>query len=252
MTNKHIELVSIITPVFDAEHYLKETIESVLRQTYTEFEYILVDDCSSDNSIAIINSFDDPRIVLIKNNFNIGAAASRNKAICSAKGRYIAFIDSDDIWKEDKLERQIEVLLNSNAPLSYTGLDIMDDSGNYIKYQKVPEVMTYKKLLRNTAIATSSVVLDTRRIKTPIEMPNRRTGEDYALWLSILRHSGDAKGINENLVRYRRAKNSLSKNRFDSVGDLWYGQHEINGVSIPMFIFNYCCFAVNAIKKHYM
>lgn len=251
MLNRQDKLVSVITPVYNAEKYLRETIESVLNQTYAEIEFILVNDCSTDQSTSIIDEFNEGRIVLINNEKNIGAALSRNRAISESKGRFIAFVDSDDVWEKDKIEKQVGNLLNTDFVMSYTGINIVDDNGLHIKYQSVPDTMTFDKLLRNTAIATSSVVLDTSKISVPLEMPNRKTGEDYALWLSILKNCGDAKGISEPLLKYRRAQNSLSKNRLDSFGDLWYGQHVKNGISVPMFLFNYCCFAFNAVKKHY-
>lgn len=252
MANKQEQLVSVITPVYNAEKYLRETIVSVLNQTYSEIEFLLVNDCSPDKSIEIIKEFNDCRIVLLNNEKNIGAALSRNRAVAEAKGRYIAFVDSDDIWAENKLEKQINDLMDSEYTISYTGLDIIDADGNHIKYQDVPTRMSFNDLLKNTAIATSSVVLDTKKISVPIEMPNRKTGEDYALWLSILKNCGNAIGIKTPLVKYRRTNTGLSKNRLDSFGDLWFGQHIQNGISIPKFLFNYCCFAFNAVKKHYI
>lgn len=245
-------LVSIITPVFNASKYIRGTMDSVLRQTYHNFEFILINDCSKDDSLSIIESYTDPRIRVIQNKENIGAALSRNVGIRAAKGRFIAFIDSDDLWEPDKLERQISVLNNSKYVMSYTGVQVIDDDGVFIKYLDVPETMTFKKLLRNTAISTSSVVIDRFKVDIPIEMPNRKTGEDYALWLSLLKQCGDAKAVKEYLLLYRRAKNSLSKNRLDSFGDLWYGQHVINKINTLEFLFNYAIFAMNAIKKHYL
>ncbi len=245
------ELVSIITPVYNASKYIKETIDSVLLQTYTNFEYIIVNDCSTDNSEEIIRQYKDKRIRVLNNEKNICAAMSRNRAIRESKGRFIAFIDSDDVWEPEKLERQILALKDSKYVMSYTGIQIIDDNGNFIKYQNVPDTMSYQNLLRNTAISTSSVVVDRSKVTIPLEMPNRRTGEDYSLWLSILRYCGNAKGEREYLLRYRRAKNSLSKNRFDSFGDLWYGQHVVNGISVAGFLFNYFVFGINAVKKHY-
>lgn len=244
-------LVSVITPVYNAEKFIAKTIKSVLNQTYSNIEFLLVNDCSADSSLAIINQFDDKRIIVINNENNMGAAMSRNRAIREAKGRYIAFVDSDDVWEKDKLAKQVKLLQDSKYVMSYTALNIVGENGNHYKYQDVPKIMTYKKLLRNTAIATSSTVIDRKKVEITLEMPNRRTGEDYSLWLSILKKCGSAIGCQEYLVRYRKVANSLSRNRSDSFGDLWYGQHIQNGISIPCFLFNYACFAVNAVKKHY-
>lgn len=244
-------LVSIITPVYNASKYIREMIDSVLSQTYKNIEFILINDCSTDNSVDIINSYNDSRIRLINNINNLGAALSRNRGIEMAKGRFLAFIDSDDVWESNKLELQVRTLNNTDYVISYTGIQMINDNGEFIKNQNVPAEMTYKKLLRNTAISTSSVVIDRNKVTVPIVMPNRKTGEDYALWLSILRKCGNAKGETDYLLKYRKTKNSLSKNRFDSFGDLWYGQHVLNRISVLHFMFNYTIFAVNAIKKHY-
>ena len=135
--------------------------------------------------------------------------------------------------------------------MSYTGLEIIDEDGNKIKIQHVPKEMTYRKLLRNTAIATSSVVLDMHKINIDITMPDRKTGEDYVTWLSLLKHCGNAVGIDDSLIKYRKTKNGLSHHRLDSFSDLWYGQHIVNDVSVIQFICNYFFFACNAVKKHY-
>lgn len=244
-------LVSVILPVYNSEKYIAETIESVLLQTYKKIELIVVDDCSTDASADIIKKYKDERIKYLKNKKNGGVAIARNNGMNAASGRYIAFIDSDDTWEKHKLAQQIDQLSKTDYVMAYTGLEIVDEAGNHIKNQSVPNEMTYKKLLRNTAIATSSVVLDMEKINIDITMPNRRTGEDYVTWLSILRHCGNAVGVNEYLVRYRKTENGLSHNRLDSFSDLWYGQHIVNGVNVIQFFYNYICFAFNAIKKHY-
>lgn len=245
------ELVSVILPVYNSERYIKETIKSVLGQTYKNFELIVIDDCSTDGSTDIIKSFMDERIRYLKNKKNGGVAASRNNGMKFASGRYVAFIDSDDVWGREKLAQQIKQLSTSNYVMSYTGLEIIDEENRHIKNQHVPREMTYKKLLRNTAIATSSVVLDMSKIDIDINMPNRRTGEDYVTWLSILRNCGNAVGIDKGLVRYRKTSNGLSSNRLDSFSDLWYGQHIVHDIGIAQFMLNYICFAFNAVKKHY-
>lgn len=245
------ELVSIIMPAYNAERFIGDSIKSVLSQTYSNFELIILDDCSTDSTEKIVQSYNDERVKYHRNSKNLGAALSRNRGIELSNGRYIAFLDSDDMWKEKKLQRQIKLLSNTNYVMSYAGLEIIDEDGKFIKSQSVPKHMNYKMLLRNTAIATSSVVLDRQKITGKIAMPDRKTGEDYSLWLKILKRYGNAVADPKYDLVYRKVTNSLSSHRLDSFGDLWYAQHIENGIAIPVFLVNYFWFAIRAVKKHF-
>lgn len=153
-------LVSIIMPAYNAEKYIKDAVDSVIKQTYTNWELIIIDDCSSDGTEKMIKKYQDRRIRYIKNKKNQGAVLSRNKGMRISSGRYVAFLDSDDMWEPRKLQRQLNLLQNKGYFMSYSGIKIVNENGNFIKYYNVPKQMNYNKLLRNTAIATSSVVLD--------------------------------------------------------------------------------------------
>ena len=208
-------LVSIITPVYNAERFLEDTIKSVQKQSYKNWELVLVDDCSKDSSSEIIEKFrnSDDRIRYIKLEKNSGAAISRNTGIKNAKGRFIAFVDSDDLWEETKLEKQIEYMLRENIGFSFTSYRYMRENGEKTnKVAKAPKKIDYEGLLKNTIIGCSTVVLD-RKIIGDFEMPLVKRGQDTATWLKILRTEKYAYGIEEPLVNYRIVGNSLSCNK---------------------------------------
>lgn len=246
-------LVSVIIPVYNAEGYVKFAIDSVLGQTYKNIEIILIDDCSRDNSLEIIKQYEEKHsnIYVEQMQQNGGVAKARNRGMELAKGKYVAFLDSDDVWEAEKLERQIEKLTTmDDACLSYTGIEFIDQNSNHIKYVKVPEKMTYSNLLRNTAIATSSVVVNIEKTGK-FEMPDRKTGEDYVTWLRLLHSFGNAYGVQEPLMKYRKLANSLSSNRLSSISDFWYAQHTVFKKNFFQVFFNYSCFCLRALKKHF-
>lgn len=255
MDKKYIDgLVSVIMPVYNAEKHIKESIESVLGQTYPQIELVLVDDCSQDKSADIITAFQDkyPQIVYYKQEYNQGAGAARNKALENAKGQYVAFLDSDDIWKKEKISCQIELMNTQNTPFSYTAIEMINDEGDVIKEKRnVKETCDYNYLLHNTMIATSSVVID-RMVLGDFRMPLRRGGQDYATWLMLLRNNTVAKGINEAMVQYRVAKGSLSSNKFKSIKQVWEIQTQDEKIGKVKALFHIICFGFNALKKYFM
>ena len=247
-------LVSVIMPIYNSEKYLADTLNSIFAQDYKDFEIVLVDDCSTDSSAKIIADFQEthPEIVYFCQDKNRGAGAARNKALELAKGRYVAFLDSDDIWLPEKLGRQIELMRSSMSPFSYTAIEMMDENGKTVKTKRnIKETCDYKYLLHNTIIATSSVVID-RTILGDFRMPLRRGGQDYATWLMLLRGNTVAKGINETLVRYRVSSGSLSSNKFKSIKQVWEIQTQDEKINKASAAFNVLCFGVNAFKKYFM
>lgn len=249
------ELVSIITPVYNAERFLSETLASVFAQTYEKLEVILVDDCSTDGSVEIINSYAKQypdKVIYYRNQQNVGAGVSRNKALELAKGRYIAFLDSDDIWHEKKLSKQLKKMSDVQAPLCYTAIEMVDELGVQIKSQRdIADKCSYKDLLRNTMIATSSLIVDRYQVGD-FRMSARRGGQDYATWLNLLKNDRIAYGINEALVKYRISDNSLSSNKWKSIQQVWEIQTKEQEISkLPAF-FNVCYFIGNALKKYFI
>jgi teichuronic acid biosynthesis glycosyltransferase TuaG len=245
-------LVSVIMPIYNAEKYLSDTLNSIFSQDYKDIEIVLVDDCSKDNSANIIMEYqkEHPQIVYYLQEKNMGAGAARNKALELAKGQYVAFLDSDDIWLPDKINRQIELMKKTDSPFSYTAIEMMDEKGETIKgKRKIKETCDYKYLLHNTIIATSSVVID-RTVLGDFRMPLRRGGQDYATWLMLLRGGAVARGINETLVRYRVASGSLSSNKFKSIKQVWEIQTQDEKINKFSAFFHVMCFGFNALKKY--
>lgn len=245
------QTVSVILPVYNAEKYLSTTIESVLNQTYSNIELIAVNDCSTDSSIDILSEYQhiDSRIKVINLKVNSGVAVARNIALENSKGKYIAFIDSDDIWRSDKIQIQIDDLVNNNGSFSYTGIEIINEKGVIIKKKrKVKRFVTYKYLLKNTVIATSSVLIDNSKIKD-IRMPNLRSGQDYATWLKILRNDIIAIGLDLPLVQYRISPKSLSSNKFKSIKQVWSIQRDYENIIFIKRLINLVAFIFYAVKK---
>lgn len=248
------DLVSVIMPIYNAEKYLAETLNSIFVQDYNNIEIVLVDDCSKDNSATMIDDFKRkyPEIVYYLQEKNMGAGAARNKALELARGQYVAFLDSDDIWMPNKISRQIKLMKGKNSPFSYTAIEMMDENSQTIKGKRsIKETCDYKYLLHNTIIATSSTVVD-RTVLGDFRMSLRRGGQDYATWLMLLRGGAVACGINEALVRYRVASGSLSSNKFKSIKQVWEIQTQDEKINKVSAAFHVMCFSFNAFKKYFM
>lgn len=212
--------ISIITPIFNSEKFIELTIKSVLNQTYTNWELILVDDCSTDNSIEIIEPYLQlhKNIQLIKLRTNLGAAEARNKGTKKAKGDFICFIDSDDIWKPDKLSIQIDVMLKNELDVCYSSYELIDEKGSNLNklVQALPK-LSYKKLLKSNYIGNLTGIYNTRSLGK-IYAPDLRKRQDWLLWLEALKRSTkDAYGIQESLALYRVRKNSMSSNKLNLI-----------------------------------
>ncbi|PLS04332.1 glycosyltransferase family 2 protein [Neobacillus cucumis] len=245
-------LVSIITPVYKAEKFIAETIKSVQQQTYENWEMILVNDVSPDNSVKIINTFAeaDSRIRLVNLEENSGAAVARNTAIKFSKGKYIAFLDSDDLWHPDKLMKQIRFMEKGNLPFSFTAYEIMEENGTRTgKIVHVPDNIDYDGLLKNTIIGCLTVVLNKETIGH-IEMVNIRTRQDFVLWLDILKRGHLAYGLDETLAYYRKVEGSISNNKIKAAKRNWYVYRKIEKLSLLKSITSFTGYAYHAIKKH--
>lgn len=244
-------LVSIIIPVYNAGKYIKATIESILAQDCSNYEVILVNDCSTDDSVKIIDSYrDDSRIRLISNTTNQGAAASRNTGIMQAAGRYIAFIDSDDIWDSHKLSKEIEFMQRKNIEFAFTTYEFGDENAKGTgKYVIAPEKLTYKKALSRTVIFTSTVMFDmTKLAKEDIMMP-LVASEDTATWWKLLRNGHTAYGLNESLTIYRRPAKSLSSNKAVAVKRIWNLYRNVEKLNVFSSAFNLFFWALRATLR---
>lgn len=246
------QLVSVIIPVYNAEKYIKETLQSALQQSYKPIEIICVDDCSKDGSAQLITDMQKKHseIRYYCQEKNMGAAVARNTALQIAQGRYVAFLDSDDLWEPEKLNKQLSFMRNKQISFCYTAIEMMDENNRVLKgKRKIPSSINYKGLLRNTAIATSSVVVD-RNYFGDFQMPLRRSGQDYATWLSLLRNGENAYGIDEVLVRYRVGSSSLSSNKFKSICQVWEIQVKNEGIHPVAAAYHTGWFILHALKKY--
>lgn len=225
-------LVSVITPVYNSEKYLSESIRSVQAQTHTNWEHILVDDCSSDGSETLIKSFqeNDPRIKYHRLEKNSGAGIARNKAIELAQGDYIAFLDSDDHWHTEKLEKQLNFMQENGHHFTFTDYDMVDEAGKKLaKYVKCKPVVTYKSALYKNPIGCLTVIYDVNFFGKQY-MPSIRKRQDYALWLNLLKKTAGY-GLNECLASYRSGNDSISANKLDLLKYEWKIYHEVEGLS---------------------
>lgn len=212
-------LVSIVMPAYNCEKYVVEAINSILAQTYRNWELLVLDDGFKDNTLRIIEEFSqkDSRIKALPNGKNIGVSATRNRGIELASGEWIAFLDSDDMWKPEKLEKQFEIVEKEAAEFLFTGSSYINEEGEaYKEIFEVPEKITYKKLRNQNVISCSSVLVKKKYFEH-IKMEKDEMHEDYAVWLRILKTGVTAFGVNEPLLIYRISRNSKSGNKMKTV-----------------------------------
>ncbi len=248
-------LVSIITPVYNRSATLNANIESVMSQTYSNWEMILVDDCSIDDSVKIIEGFSklDERIKLIQLTENSGAAVARNKAIEMAAGRFIAFLDSDDLWKSNKLKTQVEFALKSKVALTHTTYEWMDGDGKSMgKIIRAPKQLDYKAMLKSNYIGCLTAMYDTEIIGEKVYMPEVEKRQDYALWLRILRAGHSALFIDESLAYYRVGHDSLSSNKMETILYYYKILREIEGIGRLKSAYYFTIYLFNAFRKFYL
>ena len=235
--------VTVVTPTWNSAKYICETIASVQAQTYQNWEMIIVDDCSTDNTVELVKDIvkKDSRIRLIEQNENQGAAIARNIAVQNGTGRYVAYLDSDDRWKPKKLERQIQFMLNKDCGFSCTSYEVIDSAGKSLnKIIHMLDKVDYRRFLTNNLLQTVGIMVDTYKVdKRYLEMPNIRRRQDAATWMQILKAGYPCCGMHEVLAEYRRTPKSLSSNKFKAVIGTWKLYREIE--KLP-FLFSCYCF----------
>lgn len=243
------KLVSIVMPTYNGGSYIKEAIDSIVNQTYQEWELIIVDDASKDNTKEILASYNDKRIKVYSNSINKGVAYSRNKGISFCSSDIIAFLDSDDIWDKHKLEKQIGLYSNEKQFL-FTGSYFIDESGKKNNYElKVPERIDKQELLKHNLISCSSVMINkSYLLKHPFpEVSNIH--EDYVTWLQILGDTEYAYGINEPLLTYRLRKSSKSFNKLNAA-IMNVRAYRYVGLSFFSIIKYMCFYIINSLSKY--
>lgn len=207
------ELVSIIMPSYNTADFIGMTIESVLNQTYENWELLIVDDCSKDNTDAVVKKYDDERIIYLKNKMNSGAAVSRNKALKSANGKWIAFLDSDDLWYPTKLEEQIKFMEKNNYLFSYTGYREVDESGRENGIEVTgPKKITKRGMYHYCWPGCLTVMYDAEKIGK-IQIADIKKNNDYAMWLKVIRKA-DCYYYDKVLAQYRKRLGSISNHGY--------------------------------------
>ena len=244
-------MVSVIMPSYNAEKYIAESIESVLHQTYPNWELIVTDDCSSDNTPDIVQGFceKDSRIDFVIAQQHSGIAGTRNHCLSRAKGRFVAFLDNDDLWYPEKIKKQVRFMLENDCAFSYSAYELMREDGTPKgKIIKTAGVISYNKYLRNTIIGSGTIMLD--RDKTgSLVMPDNTTSDDMALWCKILKEGHQAYPIPEVLMKYRVRSNSASANKWNAAKDVWLVYRKQEKLSFFRTLYCFCGYAFNAIIK---
>lgn len=244
-------LISIIMAAYNAENTIEQAIDSVLNQTYQNFELLIVNDCSTDRTAEIINSYAerDQRVRLITNPKNSGVSYTRYHGLEEAKGKWVAILDSDDAWVPNKLEKQIVFQQEKNADIIYTGSAFIDVDGKPIDYYlHAPIEITYRQLLKQNLISNSSSLVR-KELYEEYYAAGDNMHEDFAIWLQILKMGYKACGVDEPLLIYRIAKSSKSGNKIKAALMNW-NTYRFMGLGICSSFYYECCYIFNSLKKY--
>ena len=254
MEQERSHLISVIIPAYNAEKTIEEAVNSVLAQDYGDLELIVVDDCSTDKTGKILErlSEQDSRIRVIENDTNIGALKARLKGVRAAFGKWIAFLDSDDFWRKDKISKQVRLQEETACHLVFTGTGYIDKMGKQLPWElHVPSEVTYSRLLKQNVISNSSVLIlkDFFLKYTPVSEEGYDMHEDFACWLLLLKNGHKARGVDEPLVTYRVSNDSMTGNKIHAAVLNWRTYRFI-GLNIFQSAFYMVFYAVRGIKKY--
>ena len=242
-------LISILMAAYNSEKTIRYAIESVLAQTCPDWELLIVDDCSADNTLSIAGSYRDPRIRVFRNRANSGVSLTRKMGLDAAEGEWIAVLDSDDIWAPDKLEKQLCFAQSRGADLVFTGSAFITESGSLIDWQlHVPESLGYRELLKQNLVSNSSVLVKSSLYRQ-YYVTNDRVHEDYALWLRITGAGTTAFGIDEPLLYYRLIRPSRSSNKLKAAKMRW-NTYRFSGLDCVTSSYYMCWYAVKGVMKY--
>ena len=231
-----LPLVSVIIPCYNSAAHITETINSVSAQTMGNFEILVVDDCSTDGSADVVKAIalDEPRLRFFQQETNQGVAKARNRALREAVGRYIAYLDSDDLWAPEKLERQIAYMHKHNIGACLTSYETIEEDGTHRNYVHVPDSISYKQYLKNTVTCSHSLLFDTTIVdKILLVMPDIRRGQDFATWCQVMKAGHVLYGLDEPLAKYRKCAGSLSSNPIKSLKRTWNIYRNVEDLSLP-------------------
>ena len=245
-----MSLISIIIPYFKKKEFFEKTIHSVLNQTYSNFEIFIVYDDESKDDLNFVTKISelDSRINLIINNQNLGVGQSRNKGIKHSNGEYIAFIDADDLWHQDKLLMQIEFMQSNNYYISHTSYDIINEKEDKISSRKV-KTLTYDQLLKSCDIGLSTVILKKNLLDDDILFPELKTKEDYVLWLKITRKGQKIVALDKTLSKWRKCKISLSSSTIRKLIDGYNVYRKYLNFNPVKSFYNLIILSINYLRK---
>lgn len=244
-------MISVIIPVHNAEGFIRDTVSSVQAQTYSDWELILVENGSTDLSADICASLmeKDTRIRLIKSN-GTGAAAARNAGTIAARGRYQCFLDADDLWLPQKLEKELEFCIRKDAAFVFTGYEFADEEAKGTgRVVRVPESITYEQALGNTTIFTSTVMFDREKLPMNLMLMPKIESEDTATWWQILRAGFIGYGLDEALTLYRRSRGTLSSNKLKALKRTWRLYRKAEGFGVLKSARYFVSYAVRALIR---
>jgi len=252
-TPKQNPTVSVVMPVYNGEAFISESIRSVMQQSFQNWELIVVDDASADASVDIVRALcaEDERIRLIQLEQNSGAAVARNTAIESARGRYIAFLDGDDLWLPHKLERQLAFMQETGAAFSYSAYERIDESGQHLTPIGVPERLQYQDLLKTCYIGCLTAIYDAEVYGKRL-MPLIRKSQDHGLWLDLLRAGEEARGINEVLAIYRVRSGSNTSNKLNASTYTWRVYRDLENMPSSKASYYFGHYAIRGLlRRHF-
>ena len=249
---KTTPLVSVIIPAYNAERFLEETVRSVMNQTVQDWELLILDDCATDGTYALAERLaaEDDRITLLKNEQNMGVARTRNRGFDLCRGKYVALLDSDDVWHPEKLERQLARMEETAADFSYTSYAIVDIEGKKTKADfLVPGEVTYSDQLTRNAIGCSTVMLK-KELLDKYRFATDFYHEDYVLWVQLLRDGCRAAGCTEVLVDWRYVENSRSFNKMKAARNRWRIYRDYLKLPLHERIRFFAVYAVTSVIKY--
>ena len=247
-----MKLVSVVSPYFKKKIFIKKTIDSILNQTYSNFELIIIYDDTDQDDYKYIKKISkvDKRIKVIKNSKNLGAGESRNIGINYSKGKYIAFIDSDDLWHKRKLEKQLTFMIDGAHDISHCTYEIINKKDEVIGKRIARNFLNYNSLLKSCDIGLSTVVLKKKLLNNNLKFPKLKTKEDFVLWLKLLKKNNTIMGLNESLVYWRKLENSLSSSLFQKLFDGFRVYNKYMNYNYLKSLYLLSCLCFNFFKKN--
>ncbi|MBY4893455.1 glycosyltransferase [Rhodobacteraceae bacterium N5(2021)] len=245
-------LVTVVTPSYNCAAVVPETLRSVQAQSFQDWEHIVVDDCSSDDSLEVIDAFcrTEPRTRFSRLNENSGAAVARNTAIEAARGRYIAFVDSDDLWHPEKMQRQLDFMAEREAVFACASYAKIDEDGKPLGEVQAPAQRQYHDLLKDNTVGCLTAVYDAQALGK-VYMPLIRKRQDLGLWLRLLKKTKLVHGVPEVLASYRLRQNSISSNKASAAAYTWRLYRDVEKLPLPKAAYYFANYAVNGVLKQF-